>query len=300
MRMLSLLSLLIVGSLIAPQAIAAGGATAAETRTVQVGSDRIAYRQLGSGTPIVLVNRFRGTLDTWDPAFLDALARKHTVILFELPGVGYSQGTQPESMEQAVASLDGFAEALGLQTFDLLGWSWGGLLAQAYLIDRPARVGRVVLLATNPPGKNEIPLQPAFLDRALKPVNDLADEEVLFFEPASALSRDRARESRDRIRARPDVDARIPSQPAQFERYFKAAGAFHEDATGRREKLTQVELPILVIAGDHDTSTAGQNWFPLIGRMRNAKFVFYSQTGHAPHHQYPDDVGNVVLDFLAP
>jgi len=300
MRMLSLLSLLIVGSLIAPQAIAAGGATAAETRTVQVGSDRIAYRQLGSGTPIVLVNRFRGTLDTWDPAFLDALARKHTMILFELPGVGYSQGTQPESMEQAVASLDGFAEALGLQTFDLLGWSWGGLLAQAYLIDRPARVGRVVLLATNPPGKNEIPLQPAFLDRALKPVNDLADEEVLFFEPASALSRDRARESRDRIRARPDVDARIPSQPAQFERYFKAAGAFHEDATGRREKLTQVELPILVIAGDHDTSTAGQNWFPLIGRMRNAKFVFYSQTGHAPHHQYPDDVGNVVLDFLAP
>lgn len=300
MRMLSLLSLLIVGSLIAPQAIAAGGATAAETRTVQVGSDRIAYRQLGSGTPIVLVNRFRGTLDTWDPAFLDALARKHTVILFELPGVGYSQGTQPESMEQAVASLDGFAEALGLQTFDLLGWSWGGLLAQAYLIDRPARVGRVVLLATNPPGKNEIPLQPAFLDRALKPVNDLADEEVLFFEPASALSRDRARESRDRIRARPDVDARIPSQPAQFERYFKAAGAFHEDATGRRQKITQVELPILVIAGDHDTSTAGQNWFPLIGRMRNAKFVFYSQTGHAPHHQYPDDVGNVVLDFLAP
>jgi len=300
MRMLSLLSLLIVGSLIAPQAIAAGGATAAETRTVQVGSDRIAYRQLGSGTPIVLVNRFRGTLDTWDPAFLDALARKHTVILFELPGVGYSQGTQPESMEQAVASLDGFAQALGLQTFDLLGWSWGGLLAQAYLIDRPARVGRVVLLATNPPGKNEIPLQPAFLDRALKPVNDLADEEVLFFEPASALSRDRARESRDRIRARPDVDARIPSQPAQFERYFKAAGAFHEDATGRRQKITQVELPILVIAGDHDTSTAGQNWFPLIGRMRNAKFVFYSQTGHAPHHQYPDDVGNVVLDFLAP
>jgi len=300
MRMLSLLSLLIVGSLIAPQAIAAGGATAAETRTVQVGSDRIAYRQLGSGTPIVLVNRFRGTLDTWDPAFLDALARKHTVILFELPGVGYSQGTQPESMEQAVASLDGFAEALGLQTFDLLGWSWGGLLAQAYLIDRPARVGRVVLLPTNPPGKNEIPLQPAFLDRALKPVNDLADEEVLFFEPASALSRDRARESRDRIRARPDVDARIPSQPAQFERYFKAAGAFHEDATGRREKLTQVELPILVIAGDHDTSTAGQNWFPLIGKMRDAKFVFYSQTGHAPHHQYPDDVGNVVLDFLAP
>ena len=299
MRTLSLLSLLIVGSLFAPQASAARGAAAAETRTVQVGSDRIAYRTLGSGSPLVLVNRFRGTLDTWDPAFLDALARQHTLIVFELPGIGYSQGTQPETMEQAIASLDGFADALGLRKFDLLGWSWGGLLAQAYLIDRPARVGRVVLLATNPPGKNEIPLQPAFLDRALKPVNDLADEEVLFFEPASALSRDRARESRERIRVRPDVDARIPSQPVQFERYFKAAGGFHEDATGRREKVTQLQLPILVIAGDHDTSTAGQNWFPLIGKMRDAKFVFYSQTGHAPHHQYPEDVAQTVLDFLA-
>ncbi|HEY1139147.1 MAG TPA: alpha/beta hydrolase [Lysobacter sp.] len=299
MRTLSLLSLLIVGSLFAPQANAAGGAAAAETRTVQVGSDRIAYRKLGSGSPLVLVNRFRGTLDTWDPAFLDALARQHTLIVFELPGIGYSQGTQPETMEQAIASLDGFADALGLQKFDLLGWSWGGLLAQAYLIDRPARVERAVLLATNPPGKNDIPLQPAFLDRALKPVNDLADEEVLFFEPASALSRDRARESRERIRVRPDVDARIPSQPAQFERYFKAAGGFHEDATGRREKITQLQLPILVIAGDHDTSTAGQNWFPLIGKMRDAKFVFYSQTGHAPHHQYPEDVAQTVLDFLA-
>lgn len=300
MRTLSLLSALLVGTLIPAQATATGnGSVVAETRSVQVGPDRIAYRKLGNGAPIVLVNRFRGTLDTWDPAFLDALARQHTVIVFDLPGIGYSVGTQPETMEQGIASVDGLADALGLQKFDLLGWSWGGLLAQAYLIDRPARVDRVVLLATNPAGKNEIPLQPEFLERALKPVNDLADEEVLFFEPASAFSRDRARESRERIRARPGVDARIPSQPAQFERYFKAAGAFHEDTVGRREKLTHVDLPILVIAGDHDTSTAGQNWFPLIGKMRNAKFVFYSQTGHAPHHQYPEDVAKVVLDFLA-
>ncbi|MDR0181953.1 alpha/beta fold hydrolase [Lysobacter arvi] len=298
MRTLSLLASIVVATLSVPHAVAAEGAATAETRTVQVGADRIAYRKMGSGAPIVLVNRFRGTLDTWDPAFLDALARHRTVILFELPGVGYSQGAQPATMEQGIASLDGFADALGLQKFDLLGWSWGGLLAQAYVVDRPARVDRLVLLATNPAGKNEIPLQPAFLERALKPVNDLADEEVLFFEPASALSRERARQSRERIRVRPDVDARIPSKPAQFERYFAAAGAFHEDAAGRREKLARIGTPILVIAGDHDTSTAGQNWFPLIGQMRNARFVFYSQTGHAPHHQYPDEVAGVVQDFL--
>ena len=299
MRTLALAAFLALAGTTPAAPAHAATAVEAPTRTVAVGDDTVAYRTLGSGPPLLLLNRFRGTLDTWDPAFLDALARHRTLYLVDLPGIGYSRGVQPDSMEAGIALVDGFADALGLREFDLLGWSWGGLLAQAYAVDRPGRVGKLVLLATNPPCHNEIPLQPAFLERALKPVNDLADEEVLFFEPDSAFSRDRARESRERIRTRAEVDARIPSQPAQFERYFKAAGAFHEDAPGRRQALTEVERPILVIAGDHDTSTAGQNWFPLIGKMQDATFVFYSRTGHAPHHQYPDEVARVVLDFLA-
>ncbi|MBO9715560.1 MAG: alpha/beta hydrolase [Pseudoxanthomonas sp.] len=226
------------------------------------------------------------------------LATQRTLYLFDLPGIGHSRGTQPDSMERGVALVDGLADALGLDRFDLLGWSWGGLLAQAYVIDRPGRVPKLVLLATNPPGANAIPLQPAFLEHALKPVNDLADEEVIFFEPASAFSRERARLSRERIRRRAGVDEHIPAQQAQFERYFSAAGGFHADAEGRRTKLSGLDLPILVVCGDHDTSTAGQNWFPLIGTMRDARFVFYSQTGHAPQHQYPEEVAELVLAFL--
>lgn len=297
MRSFALVLLLASMCAAAPPARATGAVDAA-TRMVEVGSDTVAYRSMGSGRPLLMVNRFRGTVDTWDPAFLDALARHRTLYLFDLPGVGYSEGVQPGSMESGVVLLDGLADALGLEDFDLLGWSWGGLLAQAYAIDRPGRAGKLVLLATNPPGKNEIPLQGAFLERALKPVNDLADEEVLFFEPASALSRERARQSRDRIRQRPGVDAHVPSDKAQFARYFEAAAGFHADPGDRRGKLRQLDIPVLVIAGDHDTSTAGQNWFPLIGQMRTARFMFYSLTGHAPHHQYPDEVSQLIVDFL--
>ena len=278
---------------------AASAAIDAPTRYVQIGPDKVAYRSFGSGRPLVLANRFRGTLDTWDPAFLDALARRHTLYLFDLPGIGYSTGTQPDTMEAGVALIDGLADAWNLDGFDLLGWSWGGLMAQAYAVDRPGRARKLILLATNPAGRNEIPLQPAFLERALKPVNDLADEEVLFFEPASAFSRERARASRERIRQRPGVDEHIPSEQAQFDGYFRAAGGFHADEAGRRAKLAGLQLPVLVIAGDHDTSTAGQNWFPLVGAMSTARFVFYGQTGHAPHHQYPDEVGDLVIEFLA-
>lgn len=292
------LAVLLAVTAATPPPAQASDALRAPTRTVAVGADTVAYRTFGRGTPLLLVNRFRGTIDTWDPAFLDALARHHTLYVFDLPGIGHSTGTQPDTMEGGVQLLDGLADALGLARFDLLGWSWGGLLAQAYVIDRPGRVERLVLLATNPPGKTDIPLQPAFLERALKPVNDLADEEVLFFEPASALSRERARASRERIHQRPGVDAHIPATQAQFDRYFKAAGGFHADAADRRGQLTRLALPILLVAGDHDTSTAGQNWFPLIGALRDTRFVFYSQTGHAPHHQYPEEVGELVTDFF--
>jgi pimeloyl-ACP methyl ester carboxylesterase len=274
-------------------------AAEAATRYARVGDARIAYRRLGSGAPLLLATRFRGTIDTWDPAFLDALARHHDVIVFDFPGIGHSSGVQPDTMEAAAASIGDLADALELERFALLGWSRGGLVAQAYLLDHPQRVTQAVLLATNPPGHNAIPLQPAFLERALKPVNDLADEEVLFFEPESELSRERAAQSRARIQQRDGVDARIPSRQEQFDRYFHAAGGFHEDIAKRRERLQQIATPILVLCGDNDTSTAGQNWFPLIGTMRNAQFVFYSETGHAPQHQQPEVVAEAITRFLA-
>ncbi len=263
-----------------------------------MGESRIAYRRIGQGPPLILATRFRGTLDTWDPAFLDALAAQHTVITFDFPGIGHSTGVQPDTMEAAAESIGLVADGLKLDRFALLGWSWGGLVAQSYLLEHPQRVSHAVLLATNPPGQNAIPLQPEFLERALKPVNDLADEEVLFFEPKSAESRAAAAASRARIHQRASVDATIPASPEQFQRYFDAAKAFHEDSTGRRQRLQAIELPILIVCGDHDTSTAGQNWFPLIGQMRSAQFIYYSQTGHAPQHQRPQVVAEAITRFL--
>ena len=52
------------------------GAVAAPTQWVESRGRRLAFRSVGTGTPLVLCTRFRGNLDTWDPAFLDALAAR--------------------------------------------------------------------------------------------------------------------------------------------------------------------------------------------------------------------------------
>ena len=298
-KILTFFLLLVVVPGFCLHSVSAGEAVASETRFVEVDGDKIAYRRIGSGPPILLATRLRGTLDTWDPLFLDSLAKQHTVITFDYPGVGYSSGVLPGDMDEVAAFVDRFATAIDLDTFAVLGWSWGGLVMQTYLLEHPERVTQAILVGTNPPGRIEIPAQQVFIDRAFKPVNNLEDEEVLFFEPASESSRAAARASHDRIHARPGVTSRIPSTPEAIQAYLKAVPGFVEDVQDRRGRLARIHTPILIIAGDHDTSTAGQNWLPLIGQMQNAQFLFYSGTGHGPQHQHPELSADYIADFLA-
>ncbi len=76
-------------------------ADAAENLTVDGPSATFTYRRIGprGGIPLVLLNRFRATIDWWDPEFLDHLAAHHDVIVFDDIGVGYSTGEPRDSVE---------------------------------------------------------------------------------------------------------------------------------------------------------------------------------------------------------
>ncbi|HEY3515564.1 MAG TPA: alpha/beta hydrolase [Gammaproteobacteria bacterium] len=273
-------------------------AAAVPTRYVQVGLDRIAYRSIGDGAALLLLTRMRGTLDTWDPLFLDELAKSYRVITVDYPGVGYSSGTLPPGIGLAADFVAAFADALELGAFVLLGWSWGGTVAQTFVVEHPGRATHAILVGTNPPGELVKPLQPAFIERAFRPVNDLDDETVLFFEPRSSVSRAAAKASRDRIYARPGVAEKIPSTPEEIKAYLAAAADYHADAPGRRAKLMTTRTPMLVICGSNDISTAVENWFALNGKIPNAHLLVYPETGHGPQHQYPELAARQIEDFL--
>lgn len=270
----------------------------AATSYVTINGDSIAYRKIGSGSPLVLTNRLRGTLDTWDPLFLGGLAAEHSVIIFDYPGVGYSSGVLPTTLNALGKLVVAFADALGLNRFAICGWSWGGIVAQIVVTDHPERLTHAVIMGANPPGKNEIPIQQAFLDRALKPVNDLADEEVLFFVPDSQRSVAAARASHERIHARPGVTERIPATMPEFMRFFEVVEGFRADEEDRRGALARSSIPILLLCGDHDISAAAGNWFPMIGVFPRAQLLVLGDAGHAPQHEYPELVAQYIKTFV--
>jgi pimeloyl-ACP methyl ester carboxylesterase len=87
-----------------------------------------AYRDTGggeAGVPLVLLQHFRGNLDGWDPALIDALAPARRVVTFDNAGVGGSTGTTPDTIGPMARDAIAFLGAMGFSQVDLLGFSIG-------------------------------------------------------------------------------------------------------------------------------------------------------------------------------
>jgi poly(3-hydroxyalkanoate) depolymerase len=118
--------------------------------------------------PLLLCNGIGASLELLQP-FVDALDRQRTVIRFDLPGIGGSAPpVVPYHMTTLPPLLSGLLDRLGYQQVDVLGISWGGGLAQQFAMQRPARVRRLVLVATGT-GSLMVPAHPRVLARMLTP-----------------------------------------------------------------------------------------------------------------------------------
>src|SRR4249919_607653 len=113
------------------------------------------YRDSGGGegaVPLVLLQHFRGNLDNWDPALIDALALARRVVTFDNAGVGGSTGSPPDTIEQMALDAIAFLAAMEFNQADLLGFSIGSFVAQQIALVRPAIVRRLVLASSAPQG----------------------------------------------------------------------------------------------------------------------------------------------------
>lgn len=268
-----------------------------KTQYASIDGKKVAYRKFGKGTPIILANRFRGTLDTWDPLFLDLLAKENTVIIFDYSGIGYSEGALPTDIKGVAAEVTKIADYLKIDKFNVMGWSYGGWVAQYVTFLNPTRVLKSVIIGSNPMGKNEVPFEPAFLERALKPSNDFNDFVVLFFEPKSEASVASAQASIKRIMQRMDV-SKVPATQELFGRYFASNEAIHLDKDNFREAYATLKTPVLVLSGDHDISFALENWYPLMKKAPSLQLITFPVAGHAPQFQYPELSTGYINTFL--
>lgn len=259
----------------------------APTRFVEVGASRYAYRRFGkeTGTPIVMLQHFTGGLDHWDPHLTDGLARDRSVILVDNAGVGSSTGATPTTIEGMAACIKDFADGLSLDRFDLLGFSMGGMVAQAFAKEHGARIRRLVLAGTSPRGGDPTPYQAEVSQRARGSagVEDIA---WLFFGHTDA-GRAAAHAFWERRHERTeDVD---PPSGAETIMAQVAAGRDWIQPHGERfADLSAITMPVLVVNGSNDVMLPTINSFYLQQHLPNSQLILYPASGHAAQFQYPE------------
>src|SRR3954454_7460050 len=126
----------------------------APTQFVEAAGVRYAYRRFGAaqGVPIVFLQHFTGTMDSWDPSMIDGFPQRRPVVLFDNARVSRSGGATPSTVHTMADDAAALVSALGLTRVDLLGFSLGGFVAQVLADRYPELVHRIILAGTGPEG----------------------------------------------------------------------------------------------------------------------------------------------------
>jgi pimeloyl-ACP methyl ester carboxylesterase len=260
-----------------------------------------AYRdagESGGGVPLVLFNHFRGNLDNWDPALVDALAGSRRVITFDNTGVGGSTGVTPDTIGQMARDAIAFIGALDLSQVDLLGFSIGSFVAQEITLIRPAIVRRVVLASSAPQGAAGMHgWAPAVIGAVGKPQTSPEEYIEVFFAP-SPSSRKAGGESVQRQYARTE-DRDAATTWATREAQYDAVCTWGIPDHGSLQRVAAIGQPVFIANGDSDPMILPHYSYLLAGLIPQARVKIYPDSAHGFLFQHHAEFTADIEDFLS-
>ena len=260
-----------------------------------------AYRVTGTSDapPLVTMQHFRGNLDSWDPALIDALAAGRRVITFDNRGVAATSGRTPSTIAQMALDAIDFIDAVDIGDVDLLGFSIGSFLAQEIALIRPASVRKVVLASSAPKGASGMHgWAPAVIGAVGK--RETSGEEYLsVFFAGSDASRAAGQEVLGRIfgarTADRDADVSWQTRLAQYD----AVCRWGEPSHSLLERVSAIDKPVFVANGDSDPMILPRYSYLLAGLIPGARLKICPDSAHGFLFQHHARFAADVDAFLA-
>ncbi len=261
-----------------------------------------AYRDTGggreSGVPLVLLQHFRGNLDNWDPALIDALASTRRVVTFDSAGVGGSTGTTPDTIEQMARDAIAFIAAMQFGQVDLLGFSIGSFVAQQIALVRPAIVRRLVLASSAPQGAAGMHGWAPDVIGAVGTPHTSPEAYLEVFFTRSEASRQAGTEALRRMYARTQ-DRDQATSWATREAQYDAVCTWGIPDHALLERLSCLQMPVFVANGDSDPMILPHYSYLLAGLIPHARVKIYPDSAHGFLFQHHAEFAADVDAFLA-
>jgi pimeloyl-ACP methyl ester carboxylesterase len=258
-----------------------------------------AYRRQGPAAdrPLVLLQHFRGNLDNWDPALIDALSEDREVITFDNEGVGATTGPTPATVAAMAHGALEFIEALELEEIDLLGFSIGSFVAQEIALVRPSLLHRLVLASAAPQGAPGMHGWVKDIIDAVGSKTSGAKDLLYAFFRASQTSQMAGMEFLQRFSERAeDRDADTTWQTRNA--HYDAVVAWGEPNTALLERLAAITVPVLITNGDTDNMILPRYSYLLAGMIDGALIKIYPDSAHGFLFQHHTEFSRDVRTFV--
>ncbi len=256
-----------------------------------------AYRDTEGGLPLVLLQHFRGNLDNWDPALIDALATARRVVTFDNTGVGGSTGTTPGTIEQMAHDAIAFLAAMGFSHVDLLGFSIGSFVAQQITLVRPDMVRGLILASSAPQGAAGMHGWAPEVIGAIGTPHTSPEAYLDVFFTRSAASRQAGTQAQRRIYARTE-DRDTATTWATREAQYDAVCTWGIPDHTRLQRLSGIDVPVFVANGDSDPMILPHYSSQLAGLIPHARVKIYPDSAHGFLFQHHAEFAADVEAFL--
>jgi 3-oxoadipate enol-lactonase len=262
-------------------------------RRAFVNGINVAYEIRGSGPPLLLIMGYRLNSRAWPPDFIDALAKRFTLILFDNRGTGQSdKPTSGYALSNIARDICGLLEHLEIPSAHVLGYSMGGAVAQELACRHPECVRRLVLCATLCGGPRTVYAGPA-VTAVMRALVGLSPEEAarriatVTYVPAY-LGENRERVERQMLREIVDPTP-LHAADLQFQAFvdFDSSGA-----------LAALRAPTLVMTGDEDRLIPPRNSKLLAELIPDARLVILTGLAHRAIWEAAEECASLITDFL--
>jgi pimeloyl-ACP methyl ester carboxylesterase len=239
----------------------------------------IHYEVHGSGPPLLLTHGFSSTSAMWQGQ-IDALARDHTLVLWDMRGHGQSDyPDDPKAYSEAltVGDMAAMLDAIGADRAIVGGLSLGGYMSLAFYRAYPERV-RALLIIDTGPGFKKDDARDAWNRRA----HDTADR----------FEREGLDVLKSASRERSTVSHRNAGGLARA-----ARGMLTQRDAAVIELLPEIKVPSLVVVGADDTPFLAASDY-MAAKIPGAQKIVIPAAGHAVNIDQPQAFIDAVLPFL--
>ncbi|KMQ60310.1 alpha/beta hydrolase [Chryseobacterium angstadtii] len=265
----------------------------APTKFIRVKGINFAYRILGKekGIPLILLQGLGWSMDNWDPAVINGLAKKYRLIIFDNKGVASSGGTTPHTIQEMADDAIDFIQALNLDKVNIMGYSMGGFVAQRIAFTRPSMIHKLILVGSGPQGAVGL----SDLPHTISKIKGSTPEEffIKFGFTTSEKSIAAAKQSYTRIHLR-TANRDLPLSSAAVASQFAAISSWAMPDASALTELNTIKCPVLIVHGENDLALPVQN-----AKIHHSELLIFPDSGHAAFFQNEILFVNKVSAFLS-